>query len=135
VGISSHLSAEIAKLGEIVVVIDVRRRRVAVHDNRFVLHKRAGSLVVPSNPLRFRIGRRPAKDSPEHLKGSVNPMRLIDGRSSVALHAGDEKDDEKAFSSFPESPARLWRLFPFLGHTTINIDRLVTKCNPSAGKI
>jgi hypothetical protein len=118
----------------IVIIIDVRRRRVAVHDNRFVLHKSAGSLVVPPNPLRFRVGCRPSEDSPKHLKGGVNPMRLIDGRSSVSLNAGDEKDDEKAFSSFPESPTRGRRLFPFLCHATINIDRSVTKCNPSTGE-
>jgi hypothetical protein len=66
VRLAPQLSAKVAKLGEVAIILDVERRCVAMHDDRLVLDKRPASLVVAPDALRLREGGCAAERAPEH---------------------------------------------------------------------
>src|SRR6266849_3100795 len=81
--LTSHLPAKRAELGEVVLVLDIGGRRVAMDDPRLVPDQGATSLVVAPDTLGLRIGGRTAEHPPEHLQGGIHPARLIDSRRTV----------------------------------------------------
>src|SRR6267142_6425760 len=63
-----HLSsAEVSELGKVPGIFDVGRCRIAMHDDRLILRESTTSFIVAPDALCFRVRRRAAEDTAEHL--------------------------------------------------------------------
>jgi hypothetical protein len=64
-----------------------------VNHYRIILDQLASSLIIAPNTFCFRIRRRTAENSTEHLQSLVHPPILIDRGQTITFNARDEKDD------------------------------------------
>jgi hypothetical protein len=117
------LPAEVSEFGKVPGVFDVGRRRIAMHDDRLVLHKCTASFVVAPDALCFRVGRCAPEDTAEHLQDCVDPARLVNGCHPIAFNTRDKQDDKNPLQSSTEDRAASGGLRTLLRHPTINIDR------------
>lgn len=88
------------------------------------LHERPVPFIITPDVLRLRIGRCPAKHTPEHLQGGVDPVLLVDRGRTIALDARDEQDNQDTLATAAEKRSSMdRRLRAPLYHYRINIDR------------
>jgi hypothetical protein len=67
VRLTSQLPAKVTQRGEIVIVLNVEGRCVAVHDDGLILHERSTSLIVAPDALRLGECGRASEYAPKHL--------------------------------------------------------------------
>src|SRR3989449_3361077 len=65
--VATHPPAEVSELGKVPGIFDVGRCRIAMHDDRLILHECTTSFIVAPDALCFRVRRRAAEDTAEHL--------------------------------------------------------------------
>src|SRR5437879_4153488 len=121
--VATHPPAKVSELGKIPGVFDVGRCRIAMHDDRLILHQCTTSFVVAPDALCFRVGRCAPEDTAEHLQGCVDPARLVNGCHPIAFNTRDKQDDKNPLQSSTEDRAASGGLRTPLRHRTINIDR------------
>src|SRR5207249_2356555 len=90
--VATHPPAKVSELGKIPGVFDVGRCRIAMHNDRLILHQCTTSFVVAPDALCFRVGRCAPEDTAEHLQGCVDPARLVNGCHPIAFNTRDKQD-------------------------------------------
>src|SRR5439155_21573086 len=98
----TQATTKAAEFRQVRTVLNVLRGCVAVNHNRFVPDQRTGSFVVSPYSTGFRVSRRAAEDSPEHVKSRLHPVVLVDCCCAVALDAGNEEHHQDALSATAE---------------------------------
>src|SRR2546426_6862509 len=92
------LLQKVSELGKVPGVFDVGRCRIAMHDDRLILHQCTTSFVVAPDALCFRVGRCAPEDTAEHLQGCVDPARLVNGCHPSRSTLGTNKTTRTRFS-------------------------------------
>jgi hypothetical protein len=93
---------EAPEFGQVSGILNVGGRRVAMDNDRLVLHECPISFIVSPDALRHRVGGRAAEHTPEHFQGNVDPVILIDRSRSITLDTRDEQNNQDALASAPE---------------------------------
>jgi hypothetical protein len=88
-------------------VLDIDGRRVAMDNDRLVLHQHATSFIVAPDALRLWVSGCAAEHAPEHLQRRINPTLLIDRGGSARSTLGTKRTTRSRF----RPP---WRTFGFL---------------------